>query len=323
MHNTLARTLVGLSLFALPSFALAQECPQNPSRLPDAIDETNAWCPTCSHNALETLDASVGAASALSDGVQTDVETMLNMVRSEETGSATPDYGSITVDSGGLTYGAYQFDSYSGSLRTLLKRYAANGGAYAHALQPYLDQMNRGGYPHGSALQDLLHKAAKDPVMGQTQDEVYTSEYVQPAMQKAADMGIRSPAGAALVLDIYTNGGLSTIVRQAKAQVPSIKTPGDETRFLQAMLDARDRYYRHLGANGYGRYLKGWLGRNNDYRTMLAKYGLGLEANGKVYLPHAGTRFCTGDHADARAFGLYMAALAQNRDDASEVALNP
>ena len=300
-----------LGLLCLPASAWALECPEEPSPLPPVIEETSAWCPQCATGALETLDVSLGAAKAVEASVDRELSTMLAFVRSEETGSATPDYGSITVDSGGLTYGAYQFDSESGAMRNLLTRYVAQHGKYATALTPYLEQMRRGESPHGPALQQLLHQASSDPVMQHAQESLYLSSYVEPALARAAELGIRSPAGAALYRDIYTNGGLDYVVRNARAEVPEIRTGADEERFLQAMLDARERYYRKLGAEGYDQYLHGWLARNGDYRDVIAKNGAGLK--GAIHLAHAGTSFCGGSHADARTFELEMAGVAAKR----------
>ncbi len=304
---------------AIPAAALAQECPQNPSRLPDDISETSAWCPTCSKNALEIIDGSLGEAEALGQGVDTTVQSILNIVRSEESGSAKPDYASITVDSGGLTYGAYQFDSKSGELHDMLAQYMSRGGAYSSALRPYVSSMAHGRMPHDQNLKNILRKAANDPIMQQTQDDFFVEHHLKNSMQKAADAGIRSPLGVALFVDIQTNGGIDSVMKTARRQVPQIKTAGDETRFIQAMLDAREARYRKLARHGYGKYLRGWIARNNDFRSMLRNNDIGLED--KIRLPHIGESFCGGNHADARAFGLYMASLDQNREGANEVAI--
>lgn len=302
---------------AAPAFA--QECPENPSHLPPVIAETSAWCPTCAKGALEEIDATMGEAAALNDGVATEVRTIAAIVRSEESGSANPNYGAITVDSGGLTYGAYQFDSNSGELGQLLNRYIARGGQYSNALKGYASAMSHGRHPNDANLRSILKKAANDPVMQQTQDDMFADVHIKPSMQKAADLGIRSPMGVALYIDIQTNGGIASVISTAKSRAGSIHSPGDETRFIQAMLDAREARYRRLARHGYGRYLSGWLARNNDFRKALANNALGL--SGKIRLPHIGESFCGGDHQDARAFGLYMASIAQRREGADEVAV--
>ena len=311
--------LTSLAVSIAAPAAFAQECPQNPSHLPPVIAETSAWCPTCAKGALEEIDASMGEAAALNDGVETEVRTIAAMVRSEESGSAKPDYASITTDDGGLTYGAYQFDSNSGELRQLINRYIAKGGQYSDALSGYASQMARGRHPNDSTLRGILRQAASDPIMQQSQDDLFTDIHIKPSMQKAADLGIRSPMGVALYIDIQTNGGIDSVVRSARSRVGSIRSAGDETRFINAMLDARDARYRHLARHGYGRYLNGWLARNKDFRSAFAKNDLGL--SGKIRLPHIGESFCGGDHQDARAFGLYMASIAQHRDGADEVAV--
>ena len=310
--------LTGFAL-SIAAPALAQECPENPSHLPPVIAETSAWCPTCAKGALEEIDATMGEAAALNDGVETEVRTIAAMVRSEESGSAKPNYGAITTDDGGLTYGSYQFDSNSGELGQLLNRYISRGGKYSSALKGYASQMSRGRHPNDSNLRSILRQAASDPIMQQTQDDLFTDIHIKPSMQKAADLGIRSPMGVALYVDIQTNGGVGSVVASAKARAGSIHSPADETRFIQAMLDAREARYRRLARHGYGRYLSGWLARNNDYRKALANNDIGL--SGKIRLPHIGESFCGGDHHDARAFGLYMASIAQRRDGADEVAV--
>lgn len=317
----LSRFLAVLLVLGAPTLASAQECPQHPTPLPPDIADTSAWCPTCAHGALETIDATLGEANALGLGVDTEVKTIMAMVRAEETGSADPDYAAITVDSGGLTYGAYQFDSNSGELHDMLARYIARGGRYASQLRPYVSSHAHARVKNSAALRSLLRQAASDPIMQQTQDDFFVDEHLKPSMEAAAKLGIRSPLGVALYVDIQTNGGIASVVKTAKRHVPKIQTSGDEQKFVQAMLDARDARYRYLGSHGYHRYLSGWLARNNDFRKALANNALGL--SGRVNLPHVGESICGGNHYDARAFTLYMASLAEKRDGADEVAINP
>jgi chitosanase len=247
-------------------------------------------------------------------GVSRVQDTLAAVLAAEETGSRTPDYQQITVDSGGITYGAYQADRRSGELAKLIREYVRNATptAETRALARHADALEGGrgaALDRSSELKRLLRNAGNDPVMQQAQTGFFRAHHLEPALAKAAAAGIRSPLGASVWLDLTVNGGLDSVVAAARRVVPRIVTPADEARFIKAMIDARERRYRNLAANGMRKYLPGWLSRNNDFRKLLAAGNLDLAGN--VPLPAKGFAICGGSTTDAAAFRSWMASLAR------------
>ena len=301
------------TLASVPSPSVAapaqpsDECPLSQTALPPVLDGTNAWCPTCSRNALEQLGNLSDQANALVTGANRVKASIGELVRAQETGYVVPRYATIAHDAGGLSYGAYQFSQASGELAGMLQYYLRVKGdpATTHLFNSYIHGghlVNAGSH----VFKMLLQQAASDPVMQYAQDRYFQDEFLDPALADASQTGIRTPLGGAILVDAMTNGGYDSIMAAAKRQVPHVNGPDDEARFLNAFLDARDARYRALARSPlYRRYLKGWLNRDNDYRRLLAAGNFDLE--GHVNIASKGT-FCGGGGEDAQAFRLWMAS---------------
>lgn len=296
--------------------ASAAECaaPRPEPAAIDPLEGVDPFCESCVASRLESFGRMLDDAARQQAGVSRVQDTLAAVLAAEETGSRTPDYQQITVDSGGITYGAYQADRRSGELAKLLREYVKNAtpSAETRALARHADMLAGGkgaALDRSSELKRLLRNAGNDPVMQKAQTDFFRSHHLEPALAKAAAAGIRSPLGASIWLDLTVNGGLDAVVAAARRAVPRVQTPVDEARFLKAMIDARERRYRNLASNGMRKYLPGWLSRNADFRKLLAAGNLDLTGN--VPLPAKGFSLCGGSTTDAAAFRSWMGSLAR------------
>lgn len=290
-------------------FARADDvCPENPP-LPDVLDGTDAWCATCVTDAVGSLGGTIDAASTLQAGVDRTKASIAALDRAEENGSVAAQWDGISVDSGGLTYGAYQFDRKSGELLQLLRDYVRMRAdpSVTGPLEVYVRGMGAGNvYDHSSTLRMLLREAAKDPVMQLAQEELFQRRAVEPVLADAASMGVRSPLAAAIMVDLKNNGGYDSVVGGARRRVGPIRNADDERRFIAAMLDLREARYRSLARSSRLRkYLTGWLRRNDDFRRLFDAGNLDL--SGVVPVHSKDDELCGGSAGDAQAFRLWMA----------------
>jgi hypothetical protein len=293
--------------------ARAQDaCPEN-APLPEVLDGTDAWCPACVTDALASLDETIDAVSTLQAGVDRTRDSIAALDRAEENGSVAAQWDGITVDDGGLTYGAYQFDRKSGELLTLLRDYVRlrDDHSVTGPLEVYVRGMGAGNvYDHSATLRLLLKQAAQDPVMQLAQEELFREMAVDPVLADAASMGVRSPLAAAIMVDLKNNGGYDSVVGAARRRVGPIRSDEDDRSFVEALLDLREARYRSLARSSrrLRPYLTGWLRRNDDFRRL---YQAGnLDLSGVVPVHSKDDSFCGGSAGDAQAFRLWMAHSA-------------
>ena len=287
-------------------------CELSKTKLPSVLDGTNAYCPTCVKGALDKLGDGVTQANTLAAGAMRERDTIEQIVKIEETGVASGDYGAISSDGAKMEYGAYQFSRASGQLQGVLRSYIQMEGADPKSvgvLKSYLHTLESGAPLTGDhVFTDALRQAAKDPMMKKAQDAYFERTYLIPAVADASKMGLRSPLAAAVLVDLKTNGGYDSVVAAAKKAVPTIASADDEKKFIGALLDARDARYKALAAKAdLGRYLKTWMARDKDFRDILASGNTDL--SGEVKL--ANGSFCGGNGDDSRAFSLFMAKQQQ------------
>lgn len=163
----------------------------------------------------------------------TQARTAKAIVNLFETGHLLGDYGQVTVlegDPGRLTYGRSQTTLGSGKLGELLRLYAANPGARFAArvsawlpafavADPRLDTDSR--------LHNLLRACADDPVMRETQDVFFDTEFWQPALRAAAKAGVRTALGTAVVYDSVVHGSWTRLRDATTAAAGTIGQVGE------------------------------------------------------------------------------------------------
>lgn len=142
----------------------------------------------------------------------TQKKTAQAIVNIFETARVLGDYGQVTLipgDTGHLTFGRSQTTLGSGNLGDLIERYCDNPGArFAAKLGPFLPRfvaqdltLDNEGHLH-----NVLRASADDPVMRETQDEFFEDVYWRPASRAAAQLGVTTPLGIAVVYDGKIHG---------------------------------------------------------------------------------------------------------------------
>ena len=174
----------------------------------------------------------------------TQKQTAQSIVNLFETGAVLGEYGSVTVipgDTGHLTFGRSQTTLGSGNLHALLQRYCRNDGArFGHRLAPWLPRFAAVdlGLDNEPRLHNLLRATADDPVMRETQDQFFDEVYWQTAARIAANLGVTSALGTAVVYDSTVHGSWKAMRDRTIAQSGSIATLG-EKKWIAAYVATR------------------------------------------------------------------------------------
>lgn len=177
----------------------------------------------------------------------TQKQTAQSIVNLFETGVVLGDYGSVTVipgDTGHLTFGRSQTTLGSGNLLTLLQRYCDNHGArFGNRLTPWLARFQSVDFDldHELRLHNLLRATADDPIMRETQDAFFNDVYWQPAERNAANLGITSALGTAVVYDSSVHGSWKLMRDRTVARFGSVATLG-EKKWIKAYVDTRHNW---------------------------------------------------------------------------------
>lgn len=174
----------------------------------------------------------------------TQKQTAQAMVNLFETGAILGDYGSVTViagDTGHLTFGRSQTTLASGNLLDLLQRYCSNDGArFGSRLVPWLPRFAAGDFTLDGELRlhNLLRATADDPVMRETQDIFFDEVYWQTAARIAANLGINSALGVAVVYDSTVHGSWKAMRDRTTAQSGEPEQLG-ERKWITAYVNTR------------------------------------------------------------------------------------
>ena len=177
----------------------------------------------------------------------TQKKTAQAIVNIFETGSVLGDYGNVTVirgDTGHLTFGRSQTTLGSGNLLKLLQSYCDNPGArFAAKLSPYLARFAAGDLTLDTDLHlhNILRATADDLVMRETQDQFFEKVYWQVAANSAAQFGITTPLGLAVVYDSIIQGSWKTIRDRTNIQSGSITALGEQ-RWISAYVATRHQW---------------------------------------------------------------------------------
>lgn len=138
-----------------------------------------------------------------------------------------------------VTYGRSQTTEY-GNLGKLIRMYVAAKGAFAAALEPYVDRIGHQPLVDDDEFEGLLRQAGKqDPIMRSVQDRFFDEAYFQPAMVWATKHGFTRPLSALVIYDSFIHsGGISMKLRKTFTERPPA-SGGDESKWIRAYVEAR------------------------------------------------------------------------------------
>lgn len=175
-----------------------------------------------------------------------------------ETGKADGDPTACTIlpDGAGISYGLHQATDRADSLDRIVLLYLDSGGRAEAAEVLKLLQADastrysslRGAPADVQRAVSLLRDLGRDPVMVEAQRSVFDSEYWDPAMKMAAEMGLKTALARAIVYDTCIHSGPGGVAR-IRARFPELPPArgGDEHRWAAAYVAARRAWLAGMG----------------------------------------------------------------------------
>jgi chitosanase len=193
------------------------------------------------------------------------------------------DYVENIGDGRGITAGRAGFTSATGDLLLLVQRYTEMESD--NVLAPYipaLEAVDGTDSEEGlDGFRDAWREAASDPRQRRLQDELVDELYFTPAMTMAAEMGIETPLGQAIMWDTMIQhgaggeNGTRAVIEETQDDVGALD--GDETGWLDAFLDARLHHLGHAYENTTDGADASSRSRIDALRSLLQDGNLALE----------------------------------------------
>jgi chitosanase len=207
--------------------------------------------------------------TSITDGQRRTAEAIVNIF---ETGSATGDYGNVTVvpgDPGHLTYGKAQTTLPTGNLYLLIKAYVeAPGNGLGAALAPYLPRLQARdlSLDNDMALRQLLHRAGSDPVMHDVQDQFFDHVYWAPAQAAAAALNVQTALGCAVIYDSTVHGSFKLIRDRVLGALGPISDTVSEKDWISRYVATRHEW---LATNTAVPLLQKTTYRMDEFRKLI------------------------------------------------------
>lgn len=191
-------------------------------------------------------------------------------------------------DGRGYTAGRAGFCTACGDLLTVVKTYTAQvpGNPLATYL-PTLTVLAKSSDDSTNGLdgfEDAWRAAAEDPAFRQVQDQVTDALYVAPARKIAADNGVRSALGLAILVDTAVQQGTDTdpdslpsVVTRTNTAVGGTPADGvDETTWLRGFLATRRAVLEHPSSSDTSAVWRDSVGRVDALSALLDAGNLDL-----------------------------------------------
>jgi chitosanase len=200
------------------------------------------------------------------------IKQILNIA---EQGVRTIPYGKVEVMNDGpggiaqvtLSVG---FTQYGGNLGKVIETYLKRGGKHEE-LRKY--KMSDNGLPRNADFKKSLKDAGADPVMQETQEELYVTLYIGPAIAWGEKEGFKEPLSYLVIADSFLHSGsILTSLRNKFAE----KTPiwgGDEKKWIKEYVTARQNWL----ATHSNKLLNNTVYRTKYYKELIAMDDWGLE----------------------------------------------
>ncbi|MDJ0754335.1 MAG: NBR1-Ig-like domain-containing protein [Ardenticatenaceae bacterium] len=160
-----------------------------------------------------------------------------------------------THDAGIVSFGKHQATLQSGNLAVLLNLYIKNSSsAAAQALQAhYLHRVQQRdpNLRHDTEFHNLLRQAGSEPAMQAAQDDLFATHFYNPAVTKAAEIGLQTPLGLACLYDTriqHGTGGANFLIGLTSENFspPPAASTIDEAAWLHAFLNEREALLNRL-----------------------------------------------------------------------------
>jgi hypothetical protein len=206
-----------------------------------------------------------------------------------------------TYDSGIISYGKHQATLASGNLWRILDAYFQRSQTpTAMALRnEYAGRVQNGdaSLRNDERIKALLLQAATEPAMSDAQDSVFDSNFYQPAIQRAQELGIRTPLGLACIYDTRIQGGFKYVFEAVANKLGGGGVVGatgnagviEEDVWINTFLNEREAYLNRLankaesdGRTADAKALRTSTFRVTEIRTQAQARNFGLTGQFKI-----------------------------------------
>jgi chitosanase len=131
---------------------------------------------------------------------------------------------------------------FGGDLKECVRLYTEKDGIYSEHLKPYVDRIGK--YPSlckdENFLYLLKHASEEDPLMRETQDEVFDKLYWLPAKKWADDHGFKgNPLSLLVIYDSFVQSGQIFMFLRNEFEEPVPSNGGDEHTWIKEYIRVR------------------------------------------------------------------------------------
>jgi chitosanase len=165
-----------------------------------------------------------------------------------------------------------------GNLGPLVAAYAERTGKFSQQINKFVGRMREADLVNNAEFINLLKEAGEDPVMQQTQEELFDKFYLTPGVKWAADQGFVLPLSNLVICDSYLHSG--SILPTIRSRFPA-KTPtngGQEKAWISQYTDARQNWL----ANHSNTLLHVTVYRTKYYKELIATDDWELDGYSKI-----------------------------------------
>ena len=182
---------------------------------------------------------------------ETQIRAAMAIVSVFEVATATSGFhriGKIQGDSGGISYGVFQFSINSGNLGSILTAYVASPDAkYAAQVAPFAARaVNREARLNDDlSFEQTLKQIGFDPVMQRIQIAYGLQEFGIMAANRFHELGLKTALGYAVMLDSAVHGAYTKVLQGVRNRKPALG--GDEKTWVADYLSTRRAWLTRQG----------------------------------------------------------------------------
>lgn len=168
-----------------------------------------------------------------------------------DNGSPETDYKSIYVYKDGnnkrrqVTLGR-GFSQDGGNLWKVLQRYIDKKGQDSEFFKNYKNKMSDGNLWKDTVFLSRLIKAGAEPVMKESQDEIFNEVYLGPALKWADNNGFKLILSLCVIVDSFLHSGRMTPFLMEKFSEKKPIGGGDEKKWIECYLKERLSWFTRV-----------------------------------------------------------------------------
>lgn len=175
---------------------------------------------------------------------------MLNAFENDS-GSPETDYKSVYIYHDGKNKRrqvtlARGFTDDGGNLKKVLERYILRGGAQQEFFAGRLKLCGTGVLVDDKEFLKGLGDVSAEPAMREAQDDVFESEYLQPALNWSGRYGFKENLSQAVIIDSYLHSGSMRPALMDSFAESKPSSGGDEKDWVESYVNARLAWFKRV-----------------------------------------------------------------------------